>query len=187
MKEIENVKEIENIDVSDYKIEIEKVDDDGGGYIAIIPALGCIGDGSTEEEAIADVREVAKNLIEIAKEDGKAIPLPERYKRKEEYSGKLTLRIPKTLHRMLSLQAEKEGCSINQLITTYISLGIGNEFGKSQISISIDTRSPLGRFQLQRLTKDEWEKWKKRENYINNRRMALPFANIYDLNKNRNF
>ena len=68
------MKEIENIDVSDYKIEIEKVDDDGGGYIAIIPALGCIGDGSTEEEAIADVREVAKNLIEIAKEDGKAIP-----------------------------------------------------------------------------------------------------------------
>lgn len=73
MKEIENVKEIENINVSDYKIEIKKVDDDGGGYIAIIPALGCIGDGSTEEEAIADVREVAKNLIEIAKEDGKAI------------------------------------------------------------------------------------------------------------------
>ncbi|MGB9975807.1 toxin-antitoxin system HicB family antitoxin [Thermovenabulum sp.] len=176
------MKEIENINVLDYKIEIEKVtDDEGGGYIATIPELGCIGDGNTIEEAINDVIEVAENLIKIAKEDGKEIPIPQRYKIKEEYSGKLTLRIPKTLHKMLSLQAEKEGCSINQLITTYISLGIGNEFGKSQVSISIDA-SP---YIVERLIKDQWEKY----NNIgkNNKRIDLLALNDFDSVRDRNF
>jgi antitoxin HicB len=135
------MKKIDKIDVLDYKILIEKAsDEEGGGYIATIPELGCIGDGNTVEEAINDVREVAENILEIAKEDGKEIPVPQKYKHKEEYSGKLSLRIPKTLHKMLSSQAEKERCSINQLITTYISLGLGNEFGKNQVSvISFDT------------------------------------------------
>lgn len=66
------MKDIENINVFDYKIEIEKADDDeGGGYIATISELGCIGDGNTIEEAINDVKEVAENLIKIAIEDGK--------------------------------------------------------------------------------------------------------------------
>jgi predicted RNase H-like HicB family nuclease len=150
------MKDIENINVFDYKIEIEKADDDeGGGYIATISELGCIGDGNTIEEAINDVKEVAENLIKIAIEDGKAVPIPQRYKRKEEYSGKLTLRIPKTLHKMLFLQAEREGCSINQLITTYISLGIGNEFGKGQISIiNIEPYPHI----IERLMREQWKK-----------------------------
>lgn len=145
----------ENINILDYKIEIERVaDDDGGGYIATIPELGCIGDGDTVEEAINDVREVAENLIKIAKEDGKDIPAPQSYKHEEDYSGRLTLRIPKTLHKMLSLQAEKEGCSINQLIIAYISMGIGNEFGKNQVSIINIDASP---YIIEGLIKEQWK------------------------------
>lgn len=132
------------INISDYKIEIQKLTiEDGGGYIALMPDLGCFGDGETIEEAVADVIEVATDLVNIATTDGKEIPLPRYYKASDEYSGKLTLRIPKFLHKQLSDRAEEENCSLNQLILSYLSLGIGNEFGKKDISIKFDNPNSI--------------------------------------------
>ena len=52
---------------------------EGGGWLATIPDLpGCTGDGDTEVEAIADVREAALGWIEAALEMGRAIPEPSR-------------------------------------------------------------------------------------------------------------
>lgn len=143
---------VDNINVLDYKIEIIK--DDAGDYIATMPSLGCIADGETIDEAIEELKEIAETFIELAKKDGKAIPIPEKYKEDINYSGKLTLRIPKSLHRMVTEQAEKEGCSINQLLTTYISLGVGNEFGKKHVSINLDAPSNV----FDEAIKQQWEK-----------------------------
>lgn len=143
---------MKNINVLDYKIEINK--DDDGDYIAIMPKLGCMADGATIDEAINELMEVAEDFIKLAKEDGKIIPMPEKYEEEINYSGKLTLRIPKSLHRMVTKQAEKEGCSINQLITTYISLGIGNEFGKKHVSINLDMSSHI----VEENVKQQWKK-----------------------------
>lgn len=119
------------INVKDYSIEISRIsEEDGGGYIACIPELNCIGDGSTAEEAIKDVYEVAEDIIAIAKEDGNAIPEPQLYKDLGDYSGKLSLRLPKTLHRLLAQRAKDEDCSINQLILSYVSMGVGDTFGR---------------------------------------------------------
>ena len=119
------------INVKDYRIEISRIsEEDGGGYIAYIPELNCIGDGSTVEEAIKDVYEVAEDIIAIAKEDGNAIPEPQLYKDLGDYSGKLSLRLPKTLHRLLAQRAKDEECSINQLILSYVSMGVGDAFGR---------------------------------------------------------
>ena len=117
--------------VKDYKVEITKVTEaDGGGYIAHIPELDCFGDGETIEKAIADVYAVAEDLIEIAMEDGKEIPMPQYYKDLDEFSGKLSIRLPKTLHKQVSQRAKAEDCSINQLIGTYIAMGVGDAFGR---------------------------------------------------------
>ncbi|WAP71273.1 type II toxin-antitoxin system HicB family antitoxin [Jiella pelagia] len=52
-------------------------DDDGGGFLATISDLpGCMGDGETEMEAIADVRSAALAWAEGAVEDGEELPLP---------------------------------------------------------------------------------------------------------------
>jgi|CZCB01.1.fsa_nt_gi antitoxin HicB len=121
------------INVRDYKVEITKVNEaDGGGYIAHIPELDCFGDGETVEEALDDVYAVAEDLIEIAKEDGKDIPTPQYYKDLDDFSGKLSIRLPKTLHKLVSQRAKTENCSINQLITTYIAMGIGDAFARSE-------------------------------------------------------
>jgi len=91
-----------------------------------------MADGPTIGDAIDELREVAEDFIRLAEEDDKLIPIPEKYEEEINYSGKFTLRMPKSLHKMVTEQAEKEECSINQLILTYISMGLGNEFGKSQ-------------------------------------------------------
>lgn len=151
---------MKDIDVLDYKIEINK--DDDGDYIAKIPKLGCIADGPTIDDAIDELREVAEDFIRLAEEDGKLVPTPEKYEEEINYSGKFTLRMPKSLHKMVTEQAEKEECSINQLILMYISMGLGNEFGKSQVSISFD--GPLEAYQ--QLSKNQWEDY----NFVENDR-----------------
>lgn len=123
-----------------YKIEIIKLsEEDGGGYLALVPSLqGCMSDGETPQEALKNIEDAIKCWIETAKELGREVPAPNDYKLDSEYSGKLTLRIPKYLHKQLSNRADTENCSINQLIQSYISMGIGYDYGRSQISINVD-------------------------------------------------
>ncbi|HHZ01977.1 MAG TPA: type II toxin-antitoxin system HicB family antitoxin [Tissierellia bacterium] len=145
-----------------YKIEIMKLtDEDGGGFLAIVPALpGCMSDGETQEEALANVKDAIKCWIETAEEIGREIPREELYRSEDEYSGKLSLRIPKSLHKRISDIANKEGCSINQLIMMYISMGVGCEFGKKQVNITLN--NPI--YELPAIEELQREKWK---DYIN--------------------
>lgn len=144
--------------ILDYKIEISRVaEDDGGGYTAYMPELGCIGDGDTIENAIKDVQEVAENLIKLAIEDGRTIPRSKIFD-EENYSGKLSLRIPKSLHKMLAKQSEIEECSINQLITTYISMGLGKEFGKTHFSISLQNNEARINTELTKSVMSLWNR-----------------------------
>ncbi|HHV17790.1 MAG TPA: type II toxin-antitoxin system HicB family antitoxin [Thermoanaerobacterales bacterium] len=151
--------EINKIDINDYKVEIIKLsNNDGGGFLATVPKLpGCMSDGETPEEALVNVKDAIKCWIETARELGRKVPEPDKYKVEDDFSGKLTLRMPKLLHKMIAEQAEKEGCSINQLIITYISMGIGNEFGRNQISVSFDGDYPL----FDKLIKNPWDEYRK--------------------------
>jgi predicted RNase H-like HicB family nuclease len=46
-----------------------------GGYVAAAPALpGCISQGNTREEALANIREAVELYLEDLKESGEAIP-----------------------------------------------------------------------------------------------------------------
>ena len=52
-------------------------DDDGGGYLIEFPDLpGCISDGDTIDEAIANGRDAISCWIETAKQYGDEIPQP---------------------------------------------------------------------------------------------------------------
>ena len=91
-----------------------------GGYTAIIRDLpGCMTQGETLSEAMENLEEAREMWIETVYETGiKDIPLPST---ENEYSGRLLLRIPKSLHRHLSEGAEKEGVSLNQYILSLLS------------------------------------------------------------------
>lgn len=52
-------------------------DQDGGGFAATVPDLpGCMSDGETPEEAIANVRDAIDAWLEAARDAGRAIPAP---------------------------------------------------------------------------------------------------------------
>ena len=142
-----------------YKVEIKKIsEDDGGGYLALVPSLpGCMSDGETPEEALENVRDAIFSWIETAKELGREIPESDEYKADDEYSGKLSLRIPKFVHKQLAVRAKEEDCSINQLIQTYIALGLGKDFGTKNISINIDNGSEVLRSALNKAMRNEWK------------------------------
>ena len=97
---------------------------EGGGYESYIAQLGrftFIGDGETPEEALADLEKTRKRNIREMFEAGEAIPEPTI---ESDYSGKLIIRIPKYLHKLLAEQAKSNGASLNQHITSILSIGV---------------------------------------------------------------
>lgn len=65
--------------------------------------------------AVRLTREEADSLAEAeALNDGTTVSLEEFRQSLEEYSGRLVLRIPRSLHRELKKAAEIEGVSLNQ-------------------------------------------------------------------------
>lgn len=127
-----------NIKGNDYKVELIKNKSEGG-YLAYISQLDCWGDGETPEDAYEEVVQVANDIIEMAMEDNIKIPVPNtKIIEEEKCSGKLSLRIPKSLHAELIKRAEKEECSINQLMNMYLSMGIGMDYGKEKVTLNIE-------------------------------------------------
>ena len=52
-------------------------EDEGGGYLATVPDLpGCMSDGETPEEALANVRDAILTWIEAAGDMGHPVPSP---------------------------------------------------------------------------------------------------------------
>jgi antitoxin HicB len=71
-------------------------------------------------------------VLQVATEDGDFIPEPPPVE-VEEFSGKFVLRIPKSLHLQLSKRAKFEGTSLNLLVTSLLSEGMGNWMASVQL------------------------------------------------------
>jgi predicted RNase H-like HicB family nuclease len=85
-----------------------------GGYTAWYPDLpGCLTCSETVEGIVANALDAKRVWIEAAIEDGMEIPDPSEEADISEYSGQFKLRMPKSLHRSLSVNAKKEGISMN--------------------------------------------------------------------------
>lgn len=94
-----------------YKIELIP-DMEEGGYAISCPELpGCISCGDTLEEAMANIEDAKVAWLNVALEEGMAIPEPENL---ENYSGQFKIRMPKSLHKQLAEHSKKEGISMNQ-------------------------------------------------------------------------
>ena len=110
-----------------YEISIKKVPEEmGGGHIASIPLLGehrCRGYGKTIKQALNKLEEVKEDLFQdYLKKD---YDILEPIKEEEQYSGKLILRIPKILHRILAQAAKENDISLNQYLVHLLSLNFG--------------------------------------------------------------
>lgn len=106
----------------DYRFEIRPLSaDDGGGLLITFPDLpGCMSDGDTYDEAIANARDAFEGWIETYREMGREIPLPGS----EGKAAKFVLRLPRSLHQRVISAAAAEGVSANTLLTTFVAEGV---------------------------------------------------------------
>ena len=113
-----------NIDA--YRINVRPLtEDEGGGFLGEIPDLpGCMGDGETPEEAIADVRLAAVEWIDACEKHGRTVPPPSN---PDAFSGQWRVRVPKTTHERLALLAGCEGVSLNALVNSVFSEYLGGK------------------------------------------------------------
>lgn len=99
-------------------------EDEGGGWLAEVPDLpGCASDGETPEEAVRNVLKAQEAWLAVSRKLGRDVPEPAPLS--EECSGRLVLRLPRSLHRQLSLRARMEGVTLNELVLQLISCGLG--------------------------------------------------------------
>lgn len=94
---------------------VTEMNDESGHYFygRILELDGCQSTGDTVEELYENLNEAIEGYIEVKLENNIPIPLPERT---ENFSGKFNVRLPKTLHQRLAIEANNEGVSLNQLV-----------------------------------------------------------------------
>lgn len=96
-----------------YNYIVQPIKDESGEYYyaKVLELDGCQSTGETFEEAYNNLKEAMEGWIETKLEAGFEIPMPVGY---EDFSGKFIVRIPKSLHYKLAVEAKQEGVSLNQ-------------------------------------------------------------------------
>lgn len=114
---------------------IPKIDCEGNRYwTAYFPAVeGVVGGGATIEEAIEEAEENLEVFLEYLQDEKRS--LPEEFE-ETAYSGKIALRLPRSMHKQLVDLAESENISLNSLI----NLALENYIGKSQFNYEINRK-----------------------------------------------
>jgi len=122
---------------------IELVRDEDAGYFAHNPDLmGCAAQGATAEEAVSSLDRAREMWIRERIAEGLAIPEPLS---EDEPSGKLLLRIPRSIHGQLVRIASRDEVSINHLISTVLARYVGGQETVSGIRAIISKSSEENR------------------------------------------
>jgi predicted RNase H-like HicB family nuclease len=110
-------------EISEYPFAVAPYKDDSfTGYRAFlidIPAIESLG--KTPDEAIGDLGEAGREWLAFAQAKGIPVPEPDAaFAQQIEYSGRVTLRMPQSLHRQVSQRAALEGVSLNAYLNSAI-------------------------------------------------------------------
>jgi len=100
---------------------VQEMNDESGHYFygRILELDGCQSTADTLGELYESLNEAMEGYLEVKLENGLPIPIPEKV---EDYSGKFVVRLPKSLHQRLAIEAEREGVSLNQLAVYKLTL-----------------------------------------------------------------
>ncbi len=95
--------------------------EEGGGYLVEFPDYpGCVADGETPEQAMSEGRDALTAYLRTLEALGRPVPATG-----DIYGGQWRQRVPKSLHAALARRAEREGVSLNMLVTTMLAQGLG--------------------------------------------------------------
>lgn len=127
-----------------YSITVRKIDFDGDSHfearVKELPDVREYGESAGEAYELAiDTIETAATMFA---EDGRPFPSPAVVQ--DEFSGRVTLRLSKSLHRALAYSAGDEGVSLNQHLVNVLAHDQGFGTG-GKISAYALVSSALGR------------------------------------------
>ncbi len=109
---------------------------DNEEYIAEYPTLkGVVGIGPSALAAVAHLEESAEVNLKALFEAGLPVPESDSLVR-NEYSGKLSVRLSRGLHKLVADLSEKEGVSINQCIVEAVSMYVGKKSLENNLNSS---------------------------------------------------
>ena len=128
------------IDPNLYTISIRKENtEDGECFVSRIAELpDALDYADTYDEVLSLARETITFTYEAFQKRGMDFPTPQEIK-EYDVSGRVTLRMPKHLHRGLAKQSEEEGVSLNALIVANLS----ERYGADQIINVVETYTRL--------------------------------------------
>lgn len=108
-----------------------------GYHAEILEFPGCFAQGESPEEAYRSLEEAAYSWIEACHEQGQEVPAPSA---NAGYSGKIVLRLPKSIHRRAAVMAERDGVSLNQFLVSAVSSRVGAEDLYASIAQRLERR-----------------------------------------------
>lgn len=134
-----------NFDSHRYTITIKLVTlEEGEHFEAVVAELPDLVEyGETYDEAYSLAVDSIATLREAALEQGRVFPEPMPSQALEEFSGRVTLRMSKSLHASVSKLADREGVSLNSWIVEAIAARAGA--GVSVSAVESAYRAETGR------------------------------------------
>jgi len=106
-----------------YTVMVKQVSDESGSYFhaTVLELDGCQSTGDSFIEAYDSLMEAMEGWLEAKLEAGFHVPKPVDA---NKYSGRYVVRLPKSLHARLALEAEREGVSLNQYTLYKLSASV---------------------------------------------------------------
>lgn len=100
---------------------VQEMNDESGHYFygRILEFDGCQSTSDTLNGLYESLNEAMEGYIETKLENNLPVPAPGA---SNNYSGKFVVRLPKSLHQRLAIEAEREGVSLNQLALYKLAL-----------------------------------------------------------------
>ena len=105
-------------EAKDYQYSVGWSEEDQAyiGRVAEFPSLAAHGDSF--ESALKEILTVVTEVLADLKDSGERVPEPFG---KRDYSGTLNVRMPKDLHRKLTIEAARQEVSLNQWIVSKLA------------------------------------------------------------------
>ena len=105
-----------NIEHYTYRVTWSREDSEYLGSCTEFPSLSWLA--STQEEALAGIRQVVTEVVTDMQANGEPLPEPLADK---HYSGEFRVRIPPQVHRALAMQAAEQRSSLNRLVSAKLA------------------------------------------------------------------
>jgi antitoxin HicB len=93
-------------------------------HAEVLEFPGCFAQGKTVSEAYANLEKAARAWIEACLEGGQSVPEPSST---ISFSGRVALRLPKSVHRNAARIAERDNTSLNTFLVSAVASRVGAE------------------------------------------------------------